>query len=343
MDPAAPSQPPSQEPTPTSPPPAPSPPPAIQQAPMMNSVSPTPTAPTGKSHKRLIIGIIAAALVVFVLPFVLLFLLAFMKNAQALGASNAFMKAITSKNVDAAVSASDTSDDAAGVKSFLTQASVSVEGSYKLSQSKLDNNKGYYLYNLTNSTNKYARTVVEKQASGWKVTSFVYSPTALALVPKASTASSASSTAKTTAPASTSSAACLTEQDAASISDDEMATTEVLQGYFNPNSAQYAYPDVTNPQFQKLGDFYKSHASAKFTFHVVVSEYQGSSASASDQALAAQRESVVKAGLTDAGVPADYIAVDSPYLQPANGSDPSTAVTYRNFAVKLDTTCSLAQ
>lgn len=309
------------------------------------AATPMPS-PTGKKHKRgVILGIVGGVIVVLA-ALVALLMPPIVNTLQANDTSNSFMSDITTGKVSAAAKLTD---GGSANTAFLQQASHDVSGSFSLQTATTQSQNGqhYFLYTLRNSTNKHARTILKKESGGWKVTSFVYGPSSLKLIPGSSeqtsmSATTAPSTATSSSDATTATSTekCLTAQEALSISDDEGADSEVAQGYFNPDATTFAYPNVTNPLFQKLADFYKSHKSATFAFHVVVSEYEGNGASASDQTLAAQRAQTIKTDLQNAGIPASYIVVDSPYLQSDPQQDPATAEVDRSFSVNLDTTCS---
>lgn len=135
-----------------------------------------PTTDIPRKHTlRLVLAIIGGIVIILIVLFVLS-----AGALQATSTSNKFMNDITTGNVPAAAALTDGDSDNTA---FLQQAAKNVFGSWKIKTTKVQNSQDYILYTLTNSTNKYARTTMKKESGGWKVTSFVYSPTALSIIP----------------------------------------------------------------------------------------------------------------------------------------------------------------
>lgn len=265
-------------PAPTTPdvPAPPQPTPAVSQPPAptpLAPASPTPP-PTGRKNKLwLILGIVAVVIIVLLVT-LFLFLV---PNLQANKTSNNFMHDITTGNVSAAAVLTD---GGSSNNAFLQQAAKSVSGSYSLKSTSMQNGQGYYLYNLTNSTNKYARTIIKKESGGWKITSFVFSSTPLALVPsKTASIGTSTGTSSQSASTSTSTNGCLTANDFSFFSNvDSSSPTPTPNGLyedfyqlqFNPNDATYASGDVPDPTtvFNDFKNFYTKDANKKYNIEL---------------------------------------------------------------------------
>jgi len=225
--------------------------------------------------------------------------------------SNSFMSSITTGDVDNAVKLAN--DNSA--KDFLTEASKNVHGSYKLSQSEFKDSKGYYLYTLSGANRKYARTIIEKDSGKLVVGSFVFSNTALALVPSNTSASSTTGS-DTPEPTATATAAtgCLTPDDFSYFSGVGDLTPFGTGGYeefyqleFNPNVATYAPGDFPDPTtvFNDFKQFYASVGNSKK--YVIELESSVNSASPDEQ-LADARNAKVESDLENiSGIPASKI------------------------------------
>jgi|GEM_PF-3187231 hypothetical protein len=278
-----------------------------------------PVMPTaaGKSKVGLIIGLIGGVVLLLVIVLVLGWFILWSPAAQSKRLSSAFMHSITTGDVTKAV---DLTGDSTA-KDFLTNASPKVHGSYSLSQSKFADGKGYYLYTLDGATDKYARTIIEKDSGKRVVNSFVFSNETLALVPSSSTASTTSATSTTdtaqSAPASSSTSGCLTPTDfsffsnvgAGSPTANGNGTYSVFfQLEFDSDVATYTAggnPDPTTV-FNDFKNFYAQDASKKY-----VIELESSVNSATpDESLADARNNKVQSDLESiSGIPASQIAI----------------------------------
>ncbi len=330
---------------PSTPTPTPSVSPQPTQTPTVVQ-TPTPVVPAysaqmagGNSPNMKILFGVIVAVVVFVAALLVAWFMYLSPAAQSKRVSNSFMHSITTGDV---AKATDLTGDSTS-KDFLTTSSGSVHGSYTLSQSKFTGGKGYYLYSLSGANKKYARTTVDKVSGKRVVNSFVYSNTALALVPSSASSSitsssSTSNTAKSTAAGDTT--GCLTAADFSPFSDVFNGTpsdngdgtfSEFFQLQFNPDVATYAAGDVPDPTavFNDFKTFYAQAANKKY-----VIELESSVNSATpDEQLANARNSKVQSDLeTISGIPASKIT-----LQPITNDTSRNAgdAFYRQVQITL--------
>ncbi len=292
----------------------------------------------------MIIGIIVGiiVLVVALLGVAIFFLRS--PSIQAKNTSTLFMHYITAG--DAAKAATYST----GTASNLATITPSVRGSYSLSQSTMQSGKGYYLYNLVNAKDKYARTTVQKTGSTWKVVSFVFSAESLKLVPSGSVA-----TTTTISPTTTADATCLVPTDynilLKEINDSTAPNTYVythdvqfIQNvHFNADSLNFVDPVSSQEgMVSSFADFYKANTTKKFTIHLYGSV---ATTAASDLSFANQRAEKVKSLLEANGVPASYIVIDAAQnINSAGGSASNSTdqATSRVVVLKVDpgTTCN---
>jgi len=323
---------------------------------MAPAPAPAPAPGGGSSKLWLILGAVAAVVVIVIVLFVC-WLLLWSPAAQAQRLSSSFMKNITAGNVAQAVAL--TGDSTA--KDFLTNASQKVHGSYHLRQSEYTNGTGYYLYDLSGASDKYARTIVKKSDGKLVVNSFVFSNESLALVPGKSSDTADQSTrltADSTQPASTqtqttaTATACLTNDDYKWIEFDKQppsvtydttydpaAYTDNYTGdmFFKPNTTQ---EDSLMSVYDDWADFYTHNSTKQWKFRLEGSTYGSDSGTPASQQLANARSQEVQAQLVKRGVPADRIIIDPPHNYGGEGQDDSMNQIYRRVQLTVDPTCS---
>lgn len=272
-----------------------------------------------KSHKGLVTGVIAAAVVIILglLGFVA-YGMFFSPAAQAKKASTAFMNAATKNDTTTLFALADVTD-AAG-KTYLTTAAANVKGSsYHLTDKTMQNDKGYFLYSLPSAKSPNARTIVEKTAGKWRVTSFVYGSSSLKLIPSSS--SPTTDSAATAPVAETSTVACLLDSDVAPITqgtalsvDDSTTGIRTYVGdayFFNPDQTAYTYPDQTATSLNTLASVYKASSNKQFTINLI-GQVQDTNPSAANIQLGHARVAKIEADLEALGVPADRFLEAAP-------------------------------
>lgn len=136
--------------------------------------------PPSKSKTGLIIGLIIGAIVIMSgLFFAFLVISNLQSSSKAQKASDSFLSALTSGDQTAlAEFASDETE-----KKFLDSLSNDAQGEFSLREKESQNDKHYFLYDLTHPINKEARTIVEQIDGKWEVTSIVVAEGNLALIP----------------------------------------------------------------------------------------------------------------------------------------------------------------
>ncbi len=274
--------------------------------------------PNGRNNKTLVIvgSAIVAAVLVVVGVAAWIFLLS--PGARAQQASNDFMSAATQGDVDKLYELDDANDQA--TKQFLKQTSEAVRGDFSLKDKADKDDKYYFLYDLTNSTNKHARSIVENKAGEWVVSSFVFSKNEIALIPSKSAKNEVSSDISNTPPPSSSQpAVCLTDADVS----DSLNTTgsdNTYEGYrvypvdtyfFQADSTAYAYPDQQPKLIQKVADWYKVNSDKNFTIQLRGMTKEESNSSTGYQ-LATDRVKKIADELIAAGIPANRIKSSEP-------------------------------
>lgn len=335
-------------PAPETPPvPQPSPAPPTVQTPM--PVTPTVVVPgppltlpqTGKKSRRgLILGIVGGIVVILVV----IILLVALPNLQANKVSSNFMHDITAGNVSAAAALTD---GGSSNNAFLQDAAKNVKGSYSLKSDTVQNSQHYYLYTLTNSTDKYARTILKKESGGWKVTSFVFGGTPLALVPSKTSNSNVSTSSTQSSSTSTGTNDCLIANDFTPFSNlgtsmfyhnSNGTYQDTFQLEFNPNDATYAAGDVPDPTalFNDYKNFYAQSGSKKYSIELESSV----NSSSPDETLANARNAQVQSDLETSGIPASKISIQ-PITNDTTDSDTGDAF-FRQVQITLmsDSSCA---
>lgn len=293
-------------------------------------VSAVPSVPTQakKSKVGLILAIVIPILLILLgLTIFLFFLL--LSNPQK-SVSNKFMSAITSGDVNKALelAGGDEAD-----RSFLQNAADSTKGTFKLEQSASRNGRSYFLYSLSNSANKYARTVVEKESGNYSVTSYVFGPSPLKLIAAtADTSTNSSASVDNTSK-------CLVPSDAKStfgydipVLTERIVTQEDI--FFQPNSLEYQYPSVVAKDLNTLAAFYKQNSSKDFVLEssgsVSIQQYTQAGAD-----FATQRATKVSNELESLGVAKDHLKVGQPVKGTPTGED-----WQRRVGIKILSTCN---
>lgn len=301
---------------------------------------PAPSANRKKGKLRLILGIIGIVVVILLV----LFLFA-LPNLQAGNVSNSFMHDITTGDTNAAAALTDggTSNSA-----YLQEAAKSVSGGYSVKSTTVQANQHYYLYTLSNSTNKYARTIVKKETGGWKITSFVFSATPLTLVPTKSAASVTSTSNNTQSPSTSPSAgSCLTASDFSFFSNLGMdlptpnvdgTYSEPIQLQFTADQATYDPGSVPDPStvFSDFKNFYSQDAGKRYIIELESSV----NSAAPDEQLANARNAKVQSDLESiSGIPASKITIQ-PITNDTSGN--SGDAFYRQVQINLSSAASCA-
>lgn len=297
--------------------------------------------PPRRSRKKTILIVVSVIAVVVIALFTYFFII----GQRVINTSNTFMKNVTTDKVDEAVAISDISRDG------LTKAAAAMKGStFSRSNQKAvkqgDKQIVYLLYTLGSSKYKEARTGLEQIDGKWKVTSFVFSPNSLKLVPDASS----DTTTTSSAPSSTT-GACLVASDfdglyRASTSKERPANldfTGVSQYtsnvHFNPNSLDFTTPAQINTDvITNFANFAKQNSAKQFTIHLKGSVGTTSQA---DLTYANQRAQKVKTLLMAQGAAERHITVDAPGSVAEFGSQgEAERQSARSVVMKIDGTCA---
>jgi hypothetical protein len=145
--------------------------------------------------------------------------------ARAYSISNTYMTAMTSDNPDwaAYLSSTDTAP------SSLESAATAVKGSYTLVLHTEQSGAYYALYKLSSPANQFARTIVIQTPKGFRVSSFLYSGSELALIPGGALAS-ANAPAKTRAAAAVAMSGGTSSGEAAAESASSASATPTKVG-----------------------------------------------------------------------------------------------------------------
>lgn len=306
-------------PQPTVPDPAPAPQPTV--AAPAQPVAPVYTAPAAGaksgSSLGLILGLIGGAAVVLLIVLIAGWLLFWSPQARSKHVSSAFMNAMMTGDIAKAAQLSS-DGNSSDTKAFLQTASDKTKGTATAQQSVFQSNTRYTLYGLSNSDKKYARVTVDKENGKWLVNSYVYSASALALVPSTSkvTASNDQSTnTPTSTPADT--AGCLTASDFSFFSNLNQGTpdpnangtySDFYQLLFNPDAATYAADAIPDPTtvFNDFKNFYAQDANKKY---IIELEASVNSASSDDQLANARNNKVLSDLENISGIPASKISI----------------------------------
>ncbi len=316
-------QPQTQIPTPTMPIPVPTP--TVEMASNNN--------PVQQNKKVPILLIILGLMVALVFAGILAWIFAYSPSAQTKKTSNSFMNAATTGDKTTLFKLGDAENDESA-KTFLEQSSASVMGSSALRQSTNKDSKWYYLYDLTNSTNKHARTTVEKKNGKWFVTSFVFGKETLALLP--GKINTEPKTPVTTPDAPKVQTLCLEDSDVSIINDAKPAdkgfgTDFEIDGYrkyvgqtyfFQPDSTTFVYADQAKTALDKVKTFYEANKTKEFTLHLSGKVREASSTSSGTK-LAHDRVAKLKTELESRGIPANVIVEDEPQQSSATYNDGS--------------------
>jgi hypothetical protein len=314
----------------------------VAPAPLTPAAAPQP----GKKKLGKILAIVGGIVAVIIIAVLALGVMALPRLQSKLQA-NDFMTNITAGNIDKAVEISGDPTN----KEFLTTASPKVKGQFKPTDSKFENGKGYYLYELTGAESKYARVTTKKDNGKRVIDSFVFGNDKLALVPGGSTTTQNTSTTPTATASN-----CLTQNDFLTIYksrtsgdiqsvpyDYSKSGNPWVDGVkFLPDSFDYneLYPGRSDELFTNFANFYKQNSSKQFTFHL-----QGGVATvnvAADKDFANKRAQKVKDALVAKGVPAARIVIDDPVDNSAvggSGVGSDTANVTRSVIMKIDATC----
>ncbi len=309
------------------------------------ATNPLGSEPLGTRHRLPMIVKFIAALVVIALAFSI-YLIAIKVRAQ--DTSDKFMKFITTGNVQEA--AKLTNATSADDKSFLNTAATAVKGSSKLTNSGERDKKQYFLYELSGSSSKSARTTLEKQDGKWAVISFVYNKEMLKLFPDEGSNTTQPSS---SAPTPTLSA-CLSPTDfdtifkqingsAASLGalDYSKPTNPYTNNvHFNPDTLDFSAPAAVNQGVvNAFASFGKQFSGKSFTISL-----RGSvgTTKQSDIDFARQRSEKIKTMLIAGGVPESKIVIEAPGSvgDYGNSNDSVNKQTARNVELKITSTCS---
>lgn len=256
------------------------------------------------------------------------------------------MQSVSSGDVKSAVALTGDKNS----QTYLSTASQSVHGSYHLMQSTYTGGTGFYLYNLTGGSKKYARTIVKQHGQTRRIDSFVYSNSVISLIPTTGAQPTADSTPTPAATSMPTSGACLVMNDFATISPDgyndqySMYTSSskydefALPVLFSADSKTYDGSASGNSDtVQKFVDFDSQNSTKQFSFDLTGSVATTSSADlsfANDRA-AVLKDVLIKAGVTHHAInilPADSIS--------SYGNDTSLQDYTRQVEIAVNPTCS---
>lgn len=314
------------------------------QAPPSNNLN-QPIQPT-KSHIGLIIGIIAAVIVVLLLA-IGAYLLIFSDSAVSKRKSNSFMSAMTTGNVAKALEYTDGSTE---TQNFLNSMKDGMQGQFDLKESTSENGTYYYLYSLTGATNQAARTELNKSSGEWQVNALYTGGANLAVK-----GSQSDTTEDQTQPTSSSSSSCLVQSDFDAWYKARYGTTATEQGLnfhipdnmyttnvkFQPDSTEYTDTAFSSSSIESITELSKNVQGKTYTVRL---EGSVATTSAADLEFATKRANKVKDQLIAGGVPESKIVID----EPNNVSDISdssrvnevTKEAARNVVIKFDPTCT---
>lgn len=305
----------------------------LQQVPEQQVQMPPPVMQQDEPKRKktgLILAIVIPIILILLAGASLLLFLLFWNPQKSV--STKFMKAVTTGDTQSAISLTD---GASANSAFIASAISGTRGSFNLEDSKKSDGKSYFLYSLSNPTNKYARTIVEKKSGQFLITSFVFTSGSLALVPQSGSVDSPDT--DTNVDSSTNK--CLVPSDAkGSLGYDLPVQTERISSqvdvFFKSNSLEYEYPSVTAKDIDKLALFYQQNSSKSFEF-----EFSGSvSIQQYTQAgieFAKQRAEKVSNDLASKGVPQSYLRIGETVKRNPTGED-----WQRRVGVKILSTCS---
>lgn len=269
---------------------------------------------------------------------------------QSKAASNLFMDAITKGDAEKAMKY--VSDSEASTREFVVSAASASKGEFELVENEKKDDKAYYLYSLTNATNKYGRTTVEKVNGTWKVSGYVYSASKLAVVPGEAV------TEDVTTSSGTSSASCLVDSDFDAIYQEingsarpsdlsysksgEFDLRYTSNVHFLPDSLNFADASLDNDTITAFGNFGTQNSSKQFAIHLSGSV---ATTAAADLAFANQRADKIKGLLTTQGVEAAKVVVETPKtVADAGGSsgDDAAARAARTVILTIVPKCEAA-
>lgn len=306
--------------------------------------TPTPNLPPvappqmPKSKKGLVIGIVAGVVGLLLILAAVTVVLFTLPRLQRVGTADSFLKAVTAGDVNKAVSYTDGESN----RQFITQSAEKLKNaSYKLSDSDFrSEGDSYYLYAISGSSQKSARVSVALKDGHNIVTSLVYSPSQLKLVPGAVAENDAS----TTEDSNTNAAQCFAPND-----------YNTAFGYSNTLSFTDTTPYTTNAHFLTDSLEYDSSSSSSnigtvasivttnpgkgYTIHLYGSVATAASA---DKDFANQRATKVKNELVAKGVSAGNIVIDEPQNVDSMGgaTDEVAKQTARSVVIKFMANCS---
>ncbi len=290
-----------------------------QQSPQSTYYPTTQGTSPSKNKTGLIIGLIAGGLLLILLPIIVGFAIATYQGIQNRAFAQAFMQNIVSGKVDAAVEAS--SDEKS--RTFLTTAAGKLKNNtFIQSDSRVDPKKtSYYLYSLSGGDNKWARVIVGNADGKNQVTSFIYSTSALELIPSSKASSNnplegkEETTENESTPTSTATSGCPDAHSFAALVTDPQAIyyngkynfTDTM--FFNADSTDYDFEEVTLNRYQKYKEFNNRSYAKQFT--ISLTGKVNSSTPATD--LAKARAEKVKSDLMSiSGISADRIIINQP-------------------------------
>lgn len=336
-------------------PPVGQPPTAQQAQPQMSPPAPitntSPELPKNKSNK--LVFILVGTIITLFVVLALLWFLVFSPSVQANKASAAFMNAATSADIDKLVELNDGEG-----KGFLEGVIQAVEGDYSLLEKANEDEKYYFLYELTDAEANYARTVVENEDDGWGVTSIVFGQDKLKLIPSES--SQETTQAPSAAPTTKAAAqpVCLAQDDYRYMNIGELAdqnvtydvtyeaTTTPGSGTFNKTGSILFNPDQTSTAsdqsdlYDQWAKFASITTDKEWKFRLAGSTYDSTSFDQAAADLANSRAQAVKDALVSRGVSADRIVIDEPAgFSFIEGQDDFTNALYRKVNLTVDPTC----
>lgn len=278
----------------------------------------TPSQGSSKSRIGLIIGAIVAALLLIGGAY-FVYVNYFSPMAKAKKASTSFMQAITTGDKETLYELSEaTTDDQ---KAFLDNAAEKVNGTFSLKEKTSQNDKWYFLYDLSEAQSKTARTEVEEQDGKWLVTGFFHGDD-LRLVAQEEPADTPEPVEDTEEPApNTAVAACITPDDFEKAFEDydydNFYHSDSIPLYNNgtfffvADSTSYEFEDITKGDLTEFANFYTAN-STKPMKYILRGDVNESVSTAGGTALANQRAEKLKADLVALGVPESVIEIREP-------------------------------
>ncbi len=270
---------------------------------------------------------------------------------QAEKFANRFMSAATSGNSEELINLTQDQDEY--VKKFLTSASEQLKGTYKLTDKKQEASQWYFLYELVDAPNAYARLVIDV-SNGEKISSLVYTgkyeikPELIPSdFPKESPTLGVAS-------AEYNNFICLEQKDYASANDDEQedfivwdTTYEPLSTVANKSSVIFFKADTTNEEsvpnaYDDIARFAKANAEKQWSIRIRT-VYNAPTAQTvrglADYMTAKMRAVKAKNQLANRGVQIPRIIVEEPTSSDLGYSEENESV-FRKVEMVIDPTCT---